>query len=70
MLVTGSVIIGMREESGGKTVPATTTDDPLLGGESGEGNGDAYQDDDDDEVELHSVRNTDTGSESSEDLRR
>ncbi|KAF2855655.1 hypothetical protein T440DRAFT_535770 [Plenodomus tracheiphilus IPT5] len=65
MLVTGSVIIGMREETEKKTVLATTGEAPLLGGNGTEGEG-AFRDEDEDEaderVELRSVKNTDDDS--------
>ncbi|KAH9881946.1 hypothetical protein J1614_001117 [Plenodomus biglobosus] len=68
MLVTGSVIIGMREETEKKTVLATTGEAPLLGDKETEGEG-AFKDEDEDEadeeVELRSVKSTD--GESSDD---
>ncbi|KAI8942444.1 hypothetical protein NX059_000513 [Plenodomus lindquistii] len=65
MLVTGSVIIGMREETEKKTVLATTGEAPLLGDNGAEGEG-AFRDEDEEEaderVELRSVKNTDGDS--------
>lgn len=66
MLVTGSVIIGMREETEKNTVVATSGEAPLLGAE---GDGalfrDSDEEEDDDNVELRTVG--DTQGDSSDD---
>ncbi len=67
MLVAGSVIIGMREETEEKSVIATTGEAPLLD-RHGDANAEGFRDDDDegeDRVELSSVKNT--GGDSSDE---
>ncbi|KAH8640031.1 hypothetical protein CC77DRAFT_1020648 [Alternaria alternata] len=67
MLVAGSVIIGMREETEKKSVVATTGEAPLLD-RDGDANAEGFRDDDDedeDRVELNSVKNT--GGDSSDE---
>jgi hypothetical protein len=66
MLVTGSVIIGMREETEKKDVVATTGEAPLLD-RDGDANTEGFRDDDDDEgnqdrLELRSVKNANDDS--------
>ncbi|EMD95499.1 hypothetical protein COCC4DRAFT_155922 [Bipolaris maydis ATCC 48331] len=58
MLVAGSVIIGMREETEKQGVMATTGEAPLLDG-NGDANTEGFRDDDEDQdhVELNSVSN-------------
>lgn len=67
LLVAGSVIIGMREETEKKGVAATTGEAPLLGTD-GPGEGQAFRDEEESEerVELNSVKNTE-GESSDED---
>lgn len=65
LLVAGSVIIGMREETEKTTVAATTGEAPLLGGRGGEDIGEAFRDEEDEDnerVELRSVKNTEGDS--------
>ena len=66
LLVAGSVIIGMREETEKQGVAATTGEAPLLDTRNGEGEANAFRDEDDDEenerVELRSVKDTDDDS--------
>jgi len=71
MLVTGSVIIGMREETEKKIALATTGEAPLLGAE---GDGTAFKDSDDDDddddderIELRSVDDTQDSQDAQED---
>jgi hypothetical protein len=66
MLVTGSVIIGMREETEKKDVVATTGEAPLLD-RDGDASTEGFRDDDDDEgnqdrLELRSVKNANDDS--------
>jgi hypothetical protein len=65
MLVAGSVIIGMREETEKTSVPATTGEAPLLD-RHGAANEDEFKDEDEedetDRVELRGVKNTDGDS--------
>jgi hypothetical protein len=69
MLVAGSVIIGMREETEIKGVVASTGEAPLLD-RNGAANNDDFRDEDEDEgnerLELRGVRNTE-GDSSDED---
>lgn len=68
LLVAGSVIIGMREETEKKSVAATTGEAPLLD-RNGMAAGEEFRDDDEGEeerVELDSVRNSE-GNSSDED---
>jgi hypothetical protein len=69
MLVAGSVIIGMREETEIKGVVASTGEAPLLD-RDGAANNDDFRDEDEDEgnerLELRRVRNTE-GDSSDED---
>lgn len=66
MLVTGSVIIGMREETEKKSVATTAGEAPLLDRDGGADNAEfGDEDDDDDEtdrLELRAVKNTDGDS--------
>lgn len=66
LLVAGSVIIGMREETEKKSVLATTGEAPLLD-RDGSDEGEAFRDEDesDDQVELGAVKNN--GGESSDE---
>jgi hypothetical protein len=66
MLVAGSVIIGMREETEKKDMVATTGEAPLLD-RDGDANTEGFRDDDDDEgnqdrLELRSVKNANDDS--------
>ena len=67
MLVAGSVIIGMREETEKKSVVATTGEAPLLDRDTN-ANADSYRDEDEGEdiVELDSVKDT-QGNSSDDD---
>ena len=67
MLVAGSVIIGMREETEKKSVVATTGEAPLLDRDTN-ANVDSYRDEDEGEdiVELDSVKDT-QGNSSDDD---
>ncbi|USP76008.1 hypothetical protein yc1106_03282 [Curvularia clavata] len=70
MLVAGSVIIGMREETEKQGVVATTGEAPLLD-RNGDANTETFRDvddddDDEDQLELNSVKNGD-GDSSDED---
>ena len=64
MLVAGSVIIGMREETEKKSVVATTGEAPLLDRDTN-ADADGYRDEDEGEdiVELDSVRDTQDDSD-------
>jgi hypothetical protein len=64
LLVTGSVIIGRREEGNKPGLAATSTPDPLLEGSSVDGSAFSDADDGQERVELRSV---DNGKSSSED---
>ena len=64
MLVAGSVIIGMREETEEKSVVATTGEAPLLD-RHGDANAEGFRDEGEDRVELSSVKNT--GGDSSDE---
>ncbi|CAE7200538.1 hypothetical protein CFE70_008086 [Pyrenophora teres f. teres 0-1] len=68
MLVAGSVIIGMREETEKKSVVATTGEAPLLDRDADAGT-DGYRDEDEGEdiVELDSVKDTQSGESSDDD---
>ena len=63
MLVAGSVIIGMREETEKQGVVATTGEAPLLD-RHGDANTNGFRDEDDaeDRVELNSVKNREAES--------
>ncbi|KAF1939042.1 hypothetical protein EJ02DRAFT_353196 [Clathrospora elynae] len=63
MLVTGSVIIGMREETEKKTVVATAGGAPLLD-RGGDPHGEGFRDEDeeDEQVELRSLKITESNS--------
>lgn len=67
MLVAGSVIIGMREETEKKAVVASTGEAPLLD-RDGDANNEGFRDEDDGEerVELRGVKDTE-GDSSDED---
>lgn len=68
LLVAGSVIIGMREETEKQGVVATTREAPLLDREGGANDGgDEFRDEEDERVELRSVKNTHGDSSSDED---
>ncbi|EUC29133.1 hypothetical protein COCVIDRAFT_83704 [Bipolaris victoriae FI3] len=64
MLVAGSVIIGMREETEKQGVMATTGEAPLLD-RDGDANTEGFRDDDEDQdhVELNSVNNEEESSD-------
>lgn len=62
MLVAGSVIIGMREETEKKSVVATTGEAPLLDRDGGANEGFRDEDEGEDRVELRSVRETEENS--------
>ncbi|KAF7442415.1 RhaT Permease drug-metabolite transporter superfamily [Pyrenophora tritici-repentis] len=68
MLVAGSVIIGMREETEKKSVVATTGEAPLLDRDTDAG-ADGYRDEDEgeDTVELDSVKDTQADESSDDD---
>lgn len=58
LLVAGSVIIGMREETEKKSVVATTGEAPLLDQDGDANNDDGFQDDQEERLELNSVKNS------------
>jgi hypothetical protein len=73
MLATGSVIIGMREETEKKAVVTGTGEAPLLG-RGGDANAEGFRDEDEDEdedetdrVELRGVKNTHVDGDSSDE---
>ncbi|CAO2654812.1 Nn.00g115450.m01.CDS01 [Neocucurbitaria sp. VM-36] len=66
LLVAGSVIIGMREETEKKGVVATTGEAPLLDRDGAANDGDEFRDEEEDRVELSNVKNT-SGDSSDED---
>jgi hypothetical protein len=69
MLVAGSVIIGMREETEKNGVIATTGEAPLLD-RDGSATAEGFRDDEEgeDRVELGSVRNTESESSDEDGL--
>ncbi|KAF1846677.1 uncharacterized protein K460DRAFT_282234 [Cucurbitaria berberidis CBS 394.84] len=62
LLVAGSVIIGMREETEKSSVVATTGEAPLLDRDGDANDGEGFRDEEEERLELNSVRNTNADS--------